>query len=298
MSTFPPVGRRQFITASAALAGSAWLSGVQLHGNPQAKRSATDQVTLGKTGLQLSRLGIGTGANGGREWRELGVEKASRIIRYAFDRGITYIDTAQNYRTHELVREGIKGLPREKFFIQTKIPGNPKNPDSIIEGYLKELGTDYVDSVLVHCAQNEAWTDHLKRVIDALSAAKAKGFIRAHGVSCHGLPPLKTAAQFDWIDVHLVRINHNGRFMDGPTGKWSEPADRDEALSHITAMRKAGRGMIGMKLLGNGTFTDPADREQSIRWVFQSGLIDAAVIGLRSEEQIDEALERVNRALA
>lgn len=263
-----------------------------------AQRTAADQVPLGKTGLKLSRLGIGTGSNGGREWRELGIDGAAALLRYAYDRGITYIDTAQNYQTHEHVRAGIKGLPREKLFIQTKIPGNPKDPASILDRYRKELGTDYLDSVLVHCAQNGTWTDDLKRVIDALADAKSKGIVRAHGVSCHGLPPLRRAAAFDWVDVHLVRINHNGRFMDGPTGKWAENAERAEALSQIQAMRRAGRGLIGMKLLGNGTFTDPDERERSVRWVFQSGLIDAAVIGLRSTEQVDEAIERVNRALA
>ena len=295
----PSLGRRVFLARSATLAGSALLSPLALPAAGAGKRrTAVDQVTLGRTGLKLSRLGIGTGANGGKEWRELGSDAAASLIRYAYDQGITYIDTAQNYKTHELVRRGIQGLPREKLFLQTKIAGNPKTPDAIIDGFRKELGTDYIDSVLVHCAQTATWADDLKRVIDALTAAKAKGHIRAHGVSCHGLAPLQRAATFPWVDVHLVRINHNGRFMDGPTGKWGETADRDQALGEIRRMRAEGRGMIGMKLLGNGTFTDPEERERSIRWVLQSDLIDAAVIGLRSREQVDEAIARVNRALA
>lgn len=293
--------RRQFLTASAALAGAALLSPSVLAAASAKKLSAVDQVTLGKTGLKLSRLGIGTGTNGGKVQRDLGREGFTRLIRHAYDQGITYIDTAQNYQTHEMIREAIKALPREKLFIQTKMPGVPEKPGEVLDRYRQELGVDYLDSVLTHCATTTDWDDQRRRVLDALEEAKEKKILRAKGVSCHGLPALTRAAQVDWVDVHLVRLNPQGRHVDGPTDKWNPDGyetTMPEAMKEIKAMRARGRGIIGMKLIGNGDFKSPEDREKSIRYAMQCGLLDAAVIGFASPAEIDEAITRINRALA
>jgi hypothetical protein len=247
----------------------------------------------------LSRLGIGTGSNGGKVQRDLGQEGFTRLLRHAFDRGITYIDTAQNYKNHEMIREAIKGLPREKFFIQTKMPGVPEKPLEVLDRYRKELATDYLDSLLVHCATTNTWDEDRKRLLDAFGEAQARKLIRAKGVSCHGLPGLTRATQVDWVDVHLVRINPQARHTDGPSPKWGDPIPEGIApvVREIKAMRAKGRGIIGMKLIGNGDFTNPDDREKSIRFAMQSGLLDAVVIGFASPAQVDEAIERINRAL-
>jgi predicted aldo/keto reductase-like oxidoreductase len=293
------LNRRQFLQGTAALAGAAltatstWLPAAEA-----TKRTATDQVTLGKTGIKLSRLGMGTGSNGGRTQRDLGQEGFTRLVRHAYDQGITYIDTAGNYNIHEMIGKAIKGLPREKLYIQSKLAGNPGNARERIDEFRQELGTDYLDSLLIHCATKNSWHEDLKRLMDVLLDCQDKKIIRAKGVSCHGLPGLTRAAQVDWVDVHLVRINHVGRHMDGTTGAWSEASDREKALQEIRTMRQKGRGIIGMKLIGNGEFTSAEEREKSIRYVMQSGLVDAAVIGFKSTAEIDEGIERVNRALA
>lgn len=296
------ITRRQFFGTTATLAGTAMLSPCAILAEQKpAKRTATDQVTLGKTGIKLSRLGIGTGSNSGQVQRELGREGFDRLIRYAYERGITYIDTAQNYHTHDFIREAIKGLPREKLFIQTKMPDAPEKPLEVLDRYRQELGVDYLDSVLSHYATTDDWPEQRKRVLDALDEAKEKKIIRAKGVSCHGLPALTRATKVDWVDVHLVRINPQGRHVDGPTYQWNSHGNETtmpEALKEITAMRAKGRGIIGMKLIGNGDFKDPADREKSIRYAMQSGVLDAVVIGFASTAEIDEAIERINRALA
>ncbi len=266
-----------------------------------AKRTAADQVTLGKTGIKLSRLGMGCGSNSGNIQRALGHEEFNRLVRYAYDQGITYFDTAQSYRTHEWIREAIKGLPREKLFIQSKMSGNPENPMEVIDRFRKELDTDYIDSLLTHCTVTPNWDDERRRALDAMEEAKDKQIIRAHGVSCHSLPALKRSVELDWTDVHLVRLNPQGAWMDTPEETWNATSNASHVLpvmEQINLMRDKGHGVIGMKLIGNGDFTDPADREKAIRFVMQSNLTDAVVIGFKSPAEIDEAIMRINRALA
>lgn len=293
--------RRQFLSRSVALAGMTLLKPVALTAAPGKKLTAADQVALGKTGLKLSRLGIGTGSDSGKVQRDLGREGFTRLIRYAYDQGITYIDTAQSYQTHEFIRDAIKGLPREKLFIQTKMPDAPPKPLEVLDRFRKELGVEYLDSVLSHYATTNDWDDQRRRVLDALEEAKGKQIIRAKGVSCHGLPALVRATRVDWVDVQLVRLNPQGRHVDGPTFEWNPGVNETtlpDVVKEIKAMRAKGRGIIGMKLIGNGEFTTAEDREQSIRYAMQCGLLDAAVIGFASTAEIDEAITRINRALA
>ncbi|UCF14343.1 MAG: aldo/keto reductase [Phycisphaerales bacterium] len=295
------ITRRQFITGTGALAGTAFLSSFSTGFFAKSPPTATDQVTLGKTGLKLSRLGMGTGSRGGRIQRELGQDGFTRLVRYAYDQGITYIDTAQNYRTHEMIREAIKGLPRERLFIQSKMPRVPDKPLEVLDRYRKELGVDYIDSLLAHVTVKANWDEDRKRVLDALEEAKDKKIILAHGVSCHSLPALRKAAESDWVDVNLVRINPKGVHMDTPAEDNRAKSD----VTHIPAvqrqmeiMRQNGHGVIGMKIIGNGDFTTAEEREKSIRFAMQGGLVDAVVIGFKNTAEIDEAVWRINRALA
>lgn len=263
--------------------------------------TAVDQVALGKTGLKLSRLGMGAGSIGGSIQRNLGTEKFNSLVRYAYDRGITYIDTAESYKTHTMVRDAIKGLPREKLFIQSKMPGVPEKPLEVLDRYRKELGVDYIDSLLTHCAVTTDWEEKRKRVLDALEEAKEKKIIRAHGVSCHSLPALTAAAKSKWVDVNLVRVNPQGAWIDTPAEKWDAKSDVSHlpaVLEQIKVMHKNGHGVIGMKIIGNGDFTNAEDRERSIRFAMQPGLVDAVVIGFKNNAEIDEAIMRMNRALA
>jgi predicted aldo/keto reductase-like oxidoreductase len=295
------IGRRDFLKGTAALAGTVLLTSCST--GPFAKRppTAVDQVTLGRMGLKLSRLGIGTGSRGGSIQRALGADGFNRLIHYAYDQGITYIDTAESYRTHTMVREAIKELPREKLFIQSKMPGVPEKPLEVLDRYRRELGVDYIDSLLTHCGVTANWNDERKRVLDALEEAKDKKIIRAHGVSCHSLPALTTAAKLDWVDVNLVRINPQGTHIDTPAETWNATSDKSHlppVLKQIKVMRENNHGVIGMKIIGEGDFTNPGDREKSIRFTIQSGLTDAVVIGFKSTAEIDEAIKRINSALA
>jgi predicted aldo/keto reductase-like oxidoreductase len=295
-----PISRRQFIERTAALAGGVVLA--PLAARAASKKTAVDIVPLGKTGLKTSRLGIGIGSNSGNVQAQLGQDGLNRLVRYAYDQGIQYIDVARSYRTHTMVREAIKDLPREKIFILTKMGGAPENPLAEIDNYRKTYGVDYIDCLLVHCTITPNWEEERKRAMDAMAEAKDKKMILSHGVSCHSLPALKRSVELDWVDVHLVRVNPQGAHMDTPrTDTWNAESNATHVpavMEQIKLMKQKGRGIIGMKLIGNGDFTRPEDREKSIRFAMQCGLLDCVTIGLKSNAEIDEAIQRMNAALA
>jgi predicted aldo/keto reductase-like oxidoreductase len=296
------ITRRQFIERTAAAAGGVLLSPLAVRsGWAGPKKTAVDQVPLGKTGLKTSRLGIGCGTLSGRVQQDLGQDGFNRLIHYAYDQGITYIDIARSYRTHGMLGEAIKGLPREKLFIQTKMGGVPDNPLEQIDNYRKTYGVDYIDSLLVHCTIRPNWDEERKRVMDAMAEAKDKKLILAHGVSCHSLSALKRAAELDWVDVHLVRVNPQGAHMDTPGEAWNVRSDASHVpavMEQVKLMREKGRGIIGMKIIGEGDFRNPEDREKSIRFAMQCGLLDCVTIGFKSPGEIDEAIQRMNSVLA
>ncbi len=292
------LNRRQFIERSAAAAGALLLTSCSsLTG--RGTRTATDQVKLGNTGIKLSRLGMGTGSNSGNVQYELGRENFNRVVRYAYDQGITYFDCAQSYRTFEWIGGAIKGLPREKLFIQSKVPGKPEDVLSAIDHHRKVFDTDYVDSMLIHCMVKDGWTDEWKRIMDAFDEAKQKKWIRAKGVSCHSLPALRAATASPWTEVHLVRVNPQAKHIDGMAETWDKPGtDLSPVMTEIKTMHAKGRGVIGMKIIGNGDFKDPADREKSIRFAMSCPELSAIVIGFKNTDEVDEAIRRMNAALA
>lgn len=301
----PPRGqsRRGFIRSSLVAAGAVAVGGAEAAGaagSGSAKRTAVDQVMLGRTGIQLSRLGMGTGSNSGNVQFDLGRDGFRDLIRYAYDQGITWFDCSQTYKTFEWMGGALKGLPRERVFLQSKIPGQPQDVLQAIDRHRQVYDTDYIDSLLVHCMVKDGWTDPWKRILDGFETAKEKGWIRSKGVSCHSLPALRTATASPWVEVHLVRVNPQGRRIDGEAESvWSDdihevgPVERQ-----LQEMRAKGRGIIGMKILGNGEFVRAEDREKSIRYAMSRPELDAVVIGFKSRAEIDEGIARINRALA
>lgn len=294
------LNRRQFIKGAFTAAG-ALMAGASSPGFTAvpAKRTAVDQVALGNTGIRLSRLGMGTGSNSGEVQFELGQESFKNLVRYAYDQGITYFDCAESYRTFEWIGGAIKGLPREKLFLLSKVPGQPDDVLQAIDRHRKVFDTDYVDALLIHCMINRGWTDSFRRIMDGFDAARDKGWIRSKGVSCHSLPALRTAAAAAWTEVHLVRVNPQGRRIDGEEEEvWSDRTNSvSPVVEQLQALKAKGRGVIGMKIIGNGEFTTAEDREKSIRWAMSRPELDSVVIGFKSRAEIDEAIRRMNEAL-
>lgn len=280
--------RRRFLAGMAAAGAFAATGGGLFAGAPSKTVRGSDAVTLGDTGVKPTVLGIGTGTVGGREQRELGTEGLTRLVRHALERGIRYIDTADRYMTHVFLRTALKGVPREKYSIQTKTPArNPAVARANIERYRHELRTDFLDSVLMHCKTRPDWPDRMRPVLDVLLEEKEKGRIGAVGVSCHGWQGLAAAPDCPDLDVHLVRINPFGAKMDG------KPED---VAGQMEKMKAKGRGVIGMKIYGETGFDSRRRRFESLKYVLGLGCVDCFTIGFTGTDQIDETLDLIERA--
>ncbi len=286
--------RREFLTrasmATGALALGGRLSAAQLPPEATSVRAkaGSDIVTLGKTGIKTSVLGMGTGTNSGREQRELGQDAFVRLMRAAYDRGIRYIDTAGMYRTHDFVGATLRELPKGHVFVQTKTwARSAKKARDDIELFRRQLGMETLDTLLIHCMTEDEWPNALRPVIDVLVEARHKGQVRAIGVSCHSFAALEDAAAAEQMDVHLVRINPFGRVMD----------DTPEKVSTVIKnMHAKNRGVIGMKIYGNTGLRSRQERFESLKYVLGLGGVHAFTIGFSKIEQLDETLELIEQA--
>src|ERR1700730_835911 len=242
--------RREFLIRSASGLGAAWLSSTSILNalatqTLPAKFSASDTVLLGSTGIQTSRLAMGTGTVGSGHHSHqtaLGVKGLSDLVLNGYDQGLRFFDAADSYGSHPHVAEALKHVPRDKVTVLTKTwARDAASARADLDRFRRELGTDHLDICLMHCLTEGDWTERYRGVMDVLSEAKEKGVIRAHGCSCHSLVALQAAAKSPWVEIDLVRMNPIGSHMD---------ADPETVAGVIGEMRAAGKGMIGMKILG------------------------------------------------
>jgi 1-deoxyxylulose-5-phosphate synthase len=288
--------RREFLqTGVAGLAGLTILSGMKSFDFGSA--SATiDKVKLGKTGLTVSRVALGTGSAG---WKNvsnqtrLGMKNFVELSQHAYDRGIRFFDTADMYGSHTYVREALKVIPRDKVTILTKVMTYDQEGwykaepfQKSLDRFRKEVGTEYFDIFLMHCMVNGQWPTEYRKYMDGLSEAKQKGIIKTVGISCHNLEAMKEAANNPWVDVLLARINHNGAKMDGTP---------DQIMKVLETAHQNGKGVIGMKVFGMGELIKDDEREKSLNFVIKSGNVDCMTLGMESKEQVDDAVSRVMR---
>ena len=269
--------------------------------NPDVSADPFRIISLGKSGLKTTLIGMGTGFNGYNRSSAItraGKGVAETVIRHAYEKGIRYFDCADTYGTHPYTKEALKSIPRDSYTIGTKIwvgqGGIPEaeRPDAnvVVERFRKELNTDYLDLVQIHCMTSADWTTQYKRQMDLLEDLKAKKIILAHGVSVHSLEAMEAAAGSPWVDVVHVRINPYGEAMDR----------KDPALiiPVIEKLHKSGKGIIGMKLIGNGKFRNDSEKiDASLKYVLALGTVDMIIIGFELPEQIDNYAERVSRTL-
>jgi aryl-alcohol dehydrogenase-like predicted oxidoreductase len=265
------------------------------------KRTATDWVTLGKSGVKVTRLAFGTGTHGGRVQRALGQEDFTRLVRYAYDRGIRFFETAESYPgMPEMLGAALKGIPRDSYRLMTKYstPRPTYEAKTTIDQFRKQLNTDYFDILLLHCVRRDTWVDDFARPADDFAEAKQKKIILAHGASVHGLPPLRRFPGNRWLDIAMIRMNHAGSHMDNETGSSSAPGIVDEVVGNMKKVHTQGTGTISMKLVGEGSFTSREDRQKALKFAMDIGCVDAVTIGFKSTAEIDEAIENLNLALA
>ncbi len=297
-ATMIRVSRRNFLKSSVG-AGLVAGSATGAISASSSRKTATDWVELGQSGVQVTRLAFGTGTFSGKIQRELGQDGFTRLVRHAYDRGIRFFESADGYdQMHEMLAAALKGIPRDSYRLMTKIRWqSDERPQDAIDRFRRELNTEYFDILLMHCLRRSGWSEDLQPLRDELSRAKEKKIILSHGASCHGLQPLREFPGNRWLDVALLRVNHNGTIMDSLRGDGSEKGDVDEVVGHVSELHSQGTGVIGMKIMGEGRFQGPADRDASVKFVFGLGTVNAVTIGYKSPAEIDEAIELINRHL-
>ena len=287
--------RRDFLKTGAALA----LSGLGANAAAtKTKRSATDMVTLGKSNVKVTRLAFGTGTHGGRVQRELGQDEFTRLVRYAYDRGIRFFETAESYRgMPEMLAIALKGVPRDSYQLMHKYSTPASgDPGPKIDAFRKQLNSEYIDILLLHCLRPPSWQSDYASLQDGFSEAKSKKVILSHGASVHGLPALETFPGNNWLDIAMIRMNHNGTRMDGPSVRESpEPGIVDAVVANTKKVHAQGMGVISMKLCGEGQFTRAEDRDAAMKFAMNLGCVDAVTIGFKNTAEIDEAIERIAR---
>ncbi len=290
------INRRRFIQKSAfgMAAAVAAASGMVNLSFAPAREVMIDTVKLGETGMIVPRLAIGTGSNGWKKTsaqKKMGEEKFVQMAQYAYNRGVRFFETADMYGTHEFVGKAMKKVGRENVTLLTKIMVyehegwyKPEPFQKSIDRFRKELNTDYIDILLLHCMVNSEWPDQYKRYMDDYSEAKQKGIIKQVGLSCHDFGAMKIAADNPWADVLLARINYDGAKMD------STP---ENVMQVLRKAKDNGKGIIGMKIFGCGDLTKDEQRQKSLEYVIKSKNVDCMTIGMESMAQVDDTVERI-----
>lgn len=297
------ISRRKFLSKISVGAGTVLLANAT-QATAEFTNSSTDPfqtITLGNSGIKTSMIGMGTGVHASnRECNltRMGRKKGVALIEYAYERGIRMFDGADSYGSHPFIAEALKSKPREDYTLVSKIwvrsggIPEPERPDAdvVVDRFRKELDTDHIDILQIHCMVDQNWTDQQKKQMDILQNLKEKNIIRSHGVSIHNLDALNACATSPWVDIVHSRVNAFGTAMDDK--------NPDNVLSVVKKIHANKKGVIAMKLIGNGNFrNDPDKIEKSLHYVLKSGAVDMMIVGFEEEWQIDDYAKRVENAL-
>lgn len=288
--------RRDFLKASAATGALAGLGTLPLQAEPQ---TASSWVTLGNSGVKVTRLAFGTGSFNGSVQRDLGQEGFNRLVRHAYDRGIRFFETADSYADmHRMLGIALKGIPRDSYRLMTKVTTfDGADPHAKIQSLLKQANTGYFDIMLLHWQRGPKWPEETLGWQDAIVHAQHKDFVRTRGASVHGLPALAQVPSDQWLQVAMIRCNHKGVRMDTPVADSGGIGNVPEVVTRIHETLASGKGVISMKLTGEGTF-DREDRQKAMKFAFRTAHVDSVTVGYANNAQIDEAIDNVNGALA
>jgi len=290
------VSRRNFIKTSVAAGALASAGGLHVHA---ATNPATEWVTLGKSGVKVTRLALGTGTYNGHVQQALGQKGFTHLVHYAYDRGIRFFETSESYdESQQMLAAALKGLPRDSYRLMSKITtydgGDPKKR---LDRLFRNSGAEYFDIMLLHWQHTGEWPEESKPWQDAIVEAQAKKTIVARGASVHGLPALRRVPGDDWLEIGMIRCNQTGIYMDAENYSMDAIGNVPEVVSYIKKTRDAGKGVISMKLAGEGKFNH-AQRQQAMKFAFRHAGVDAVTVGYKSTSEIDEAIENINLAYA
>ena len=293
----PLCSRRNFLKSSLAAGAVAVTGRLPLQA---ARGTATDWVTLGKSGVKVTRLAFGTGTMSGRVQRELGQDQFTRLVRHAYDRGIRFFETAESYGDmHRMLGIALKGVPRDSYRLMSKVTTRDGvNPQEKIDELRKLAQTDYFDVLLLHYQHTGTWPSDTLKWQDGVSEAKVKKAVVGQGASVHGLPALRKMPGNKWLEVAMIRMNHKGTRMDAEDYNTNGLGDVPEVVSHAKTVKTQGMGIISMKLVGEGSFTTREDRQAAMKFAFNNAGVDSVTVGFKNTQEVDEAIENLNLALA
>lgn len=294
MSSF---NRREFLKTGLAAGALAATATIPLLAERQ---TATDLVTLGKSRVKVTRLAFGTGSFSGQVQRDLGQEGFTSLVRYAYDRGIRFFETAESYgEMHKMLGIALKGVPRDSYQLMSKVTTFHEgvNPQQKFDELRKLANTDYFDIMLLHWQHTATWPADTARWQDAILEAESKKVIVSHGASVHGLPALREVPGNRFLDIAMIRMNHKGTDMDAEDYATAGLGNVPEVVEHVKEARKEGMGVISMKLIGQGTF-NREDRQKAMKFAFRNAGVDCVTVGYKNRAEIDEAIENLNMALA
>jgi predicted aldo/keto reductase-like oxidoreductase len=288
--------RRDFLKTGAAAGALASLGTLPLAAET---RSATDWVTLGKSDVKVTRLAFGTGSFSGAVQRNLGQEQFNRLVRHAYDRGIRFYETSDTYDDmHRMLGIALKGIPRDSYRLMTKVTTEDSmDPQKKIDELRRQVNSDYFDVLLLHWQHTGSWVEDSKHWQDAVIVAQHRQAVMVRGASVHGLPALRQVPDFHWLQVAMIRVNHNGTRMDTEVADGPGRGNLPEVVSRIHQARAAGIGVISMKLTGEGTF-NREDRQKAMKFAFRDAGVDSVTVGYKNNAEIDEAIENINMAFA
>ena len=291
----PHYTRREFLKTGLAAGAIAVTGRLPFSASP----SATDWVTLGKSGVKVTRLAFGTGSFSGQVQRDLGQDGFTRLVRYAYDRGIRFFETAESYsEMHRMLGVALKGLPRDSYRIMSKVTTRQGvNPKEKFDELRKLANTDYFDIMLLHWQHAATWPADSSRWQDGILEAESKKAVLSHGASVHGLPALRQVPTNRWLEIAMIRVNHKGVRMDAEDYNTDGLGNVTEVVTHVKQVRNAGMGVISMKLVGEGTFSRE-DRQAAMRFAFRNAGVDSVTVGYKNTAEIDEAIDNLNMALA
>ena len=287
--------RREFLKTSLAAGALATAGTLPLAAE---RRTAADWVTLGRADVKVTRLAYGTGTMSGELQESLGQEGFTRLVRHAYDNGIRFFETSDTYgETPRMLGIALKGVPRDSYRIMHKVTTRQNiDPAQKLEELRRFAGADYFDIMLLHYQHTPTWVSDTARWQDAILEAEQKKTIVSHGASVHGLPALRQVPGNKWLDVAMIRVNHNGTRMDAEVPDAPMLGNVSEVVGHIHQVKKEGMGVISMKLIGEGTF-NREDRQKAMRFAFQEAKVDCVTVGYKNTGEIDEAIENLNLAL-
>src|SRR5246127_3825091 len=285
-----PCSRRNFLKTGLAAGVLAGTGSLPLRA---ARGTATDWVTLGKSGVKVTRLAFGTGTISGKTQRDLGQEPFTKLVRHAYDRGIRFFETSETYgEMHKMLGVALKGIPRDSYRLMSKVTTREGvNPQEKIDELLKLANTDYFDVMLMHYQHVATWPTDTTRWQDGILEAKSKKAVVGHGASVHGLPALRRFPGNKWLEIAMIRMNHNGAKMDAEDYDTHGAGNVREVVAHVKQVRTEGMGVISMKLVGEGAFTTREDRQAAMRFAFNKAGVDCVTVGYKSTAEIDEAIE-------